>query len=45
MTFPSGESTIYYYAPFVCPNGGDFVSEDGLTVDGYFNSEKTYENS
>ncbi len=23
--------------------GGDFVSEDGLTVDGYFNSEKTYE--
>ena len=43
MTFPSGESTIYYYAPFIWSNGGDFVSEDGLTVDGYFNSEKTYE--
>ena len=43
MTFPSGESTIYYYAPFIWSNGGDFVSKDGLTVDGYFNSEKTYE--
>ena len=43
MTFPSGETTIYYYAPFIWSNGGNFVSEDGLTVDGYFNSEKTYE--
>lgn len=40
MTFPVGEASIYYYAPFVWSNGGDFVSEDGLTVDGIFNSEK-----
>lgn len=43
MTFPNGEATIYYYAPFVWSNGGELVSEDGLTVDGYFNSEKTIE--
>ena len=29
--------------PFLWSNGGDFVSKDGLTVDGYFNSEKMYE--
>lgn len=43
MTFPVGESSIYYYAPFIWANGGDLVSEDGLTVDGYFNSEKNVE--
>lgn len=43
MTFPVGESSIYYFAPFVWSNGGDLVSEDGLTVDGYFNSDKTIE--
>ena len=31
MTFPVGESSIYYYAPFIWANGGDLVSEDGLT--------------
>ncbi|MCF2682052.1 ABC transporter substrate-binding protein [Faecalicatena contorta] len=43
MTFPVGEASIYYYAPFIWSNGGDLVSEDGLTVDGYFNSEKCKE--
>lgn len=38
MTFPVGEASIYYYAPFIWSNGGDFVSEDGLTVDDIFNS-------
>lgn len=40
MTFPVGEASIYYYAPFIWSNGGDLVSEDGLTADGYFNSDK-----
>ena len=40
MTFPVGESSIYYFAPFIWSNGGDLVSEDGLTADGYFNSGK-----
>ncbi|MDE5916639.1 MAG: sugar ABC transporter substrate-binding protein, partial [Oscillospiraceae bacterium] len=40
MTFPVGEASIYYYAPFIWSNGGDFVSEDGMTVDNIFNSEK-----
>ncbi len=39
MTFPVGEASIYYYAPFIWSNGGDLVSEDGLTVSGYFNSD------
>ena len=43
MTFPVGEASIYYYAPFIWANGGNLVSEDGLTVDGYFNSEKNVE--
>ena len=43
MTFPTGEASIYYYAPFIWSNGGDLVSEDGLTVDGIFNSEKNTE--
>ncbi len=38
MTFPVGEASIYYYAPFVWSNGGDLVSRDGLTVEGYFNA-------
>ena len=41
MTFPVGETSIYYFAPFVWSGGGELVSEDGLTVDGYFNSDKT----
>lgn len=40
MTFPVGETSIYYYAPFIWANGGNLVSEDGLTVEGYFNSEE-----
>ncbi len=43
MTFPVGEASIYYYAPFVWSNGGNLVSEDGLSVDGTFNSEKNLE--
>lgn len=43
MPFPTGESTIYYYAPFIWANEGDFISEDGLNVDGIFNSEKNQE--
>ncbi|MDD6034678.1 MAG: sugar ABC transporter substrate-binding protein [Lachnospiraceae bacterium] len=39
MTFPAGEATIYYYAPFFWSNGGDLVDESGLSVDGIFNSE------
>lgn len=41
MTFPVGESSIYYYAPFVWSGGGELVSDDGLSVDGYFNSDQT----
>ena len=40
MTFPVGEASIYYYAPFVWSNGGNLVSEDGLIVDGFFNAEE-----
>lgn len=40
MTFPVGETTIYYYAPFFWSNGGDLVDETGLSVDGVFNSEQ-----
>ncbi len=43
MTFPVGEASIYFYAPFIWANGGNLVSEDGLTVDGYFNSEQNVE--
>lgn len=43
MTFPVGEASIYYYAPFIWSNGGDMVSDDGLTVDGYFNSDANAE--
>lgn len=40
MTFPVGEASIYYFAPFIWSNGGDLVSKDGLTVDGVFNSQE-----
>lgn len=43
VSYPVGEATIYFYAPFFWSNGGDFVSEDGLQVDGYFNSEENLE--
>lgn len=43
MTFPVGESTIYYYAPFVWSNGGNLVSPNGLEVEGYFDSEEVKE--
>lgn len=43
MTFPVGEASIYYYAPFVWSEGGDLVSEDGLSVDGFFNSSQMAE--
>ena len=39
MTFPVGEASIYYYAPFVWSGGTDLVSDSGLEVRGYFNSE------
>ena len=38
MTFPVGEASIYFYAPFAWSNGGEFTSEDGLAVEGSFNS-------
>lgn len=41
MTFPIGEASIYYYSPFVWSSGGEFVNENGLEVDGYFNSDVT----
>lgn len=40
MTFPTGEATIYYYAPFFWADGGDFVDETGLVAEGIFNSEE-----
>ncbi len=43
MTFPVGEATIYYYAPFFWSNGGDFVDETGLNVEGVFNSQENLE--
>lgn len=43
MTFPVGEASIYYYAPFIWSNGGNMISDDGLVADGYFNSDKNAE--
>lgn len=43
MTFPVGEATIYYYAPFFWSNGGNMVDETGLNVDGVFNSQENIE--
>lgn len=40
MTFPVGEASIYYFAPFVWSNGGELISDNGLEADGYFNSER-----
>lgn len=40
MTFPVGEATIYYYAPFFWANGGNLVDDSGLLVDGIFNSKE-----
>lgn len=43
MTFPVGEATIYYYAPFFWSNGGDFVDDTGLHVEGTFDSAQNLE--
>ena len=43
MTFPVGEATIYYYAPFFWSNGGDLVDDTGLNVDGVFNAQENVE--
>lgn len=43
MTFPVGEATIYYYAPFFWSNGGDLVDETGLQVEDVFNSSANEE--
>ena len=40
MTFPVGEATIYYNAPFFWSNGGNIADETGLSVDGVFNSKE-----
>ena len=40
MTFPVGETTIYFYAPFFWSNGGNLVDETGLNVDGVFNAKE-----
>lgn len=43
MTFPVGEATIYYYAPFFWSNGGDLVDDTGLQVNDVFNSSQNQE--
>lgn len=43
MTFPVGEATIYYYAPFFWSNGGNLVDGTGLKVSDIFNSSKNVE--
>ena len=43
MTFPVGEATIYYYAPFFWSNEGNLVDDSGLKVDGIFNSAENVE--
>ena len=43
MTFPVGEATIYYYAPFFWSNGGDLVDDSGLKVDGVLNTSENVE--
>ncbi len=40
MSFPVGEASIYFFAPFIWSNGGDLIREDGLHAEGYFNSEQ-----
>lgn len=43
MTFPTGEATIYYYAPFFWSGGGELVDSTGLKADGIFNSNENKE--
>lgn len=43
MTFPVGEATIYYYAPFFWSNGGNLVDDTGLNVDDVFNAKENVE--
>lgn len=43
MTFPVGEATIYYFAPFFWSNGGKMVDDTGLKVDDVFNSSENAE--
>lgn len=43
MTFPVGEATIYYYAPFFWSNGGNLVDDTGLNVEDVFNSAENVE--
>ncbi len=43
MTFPVGETTIYFYAPFFWSNGGNLVDDTGLNVDGIFNMTENIE--
>lgn len=43
MTFPVGEATIYYYAPFFWSNGGNLVDDSGLKVDGVLNTSENVE--
>ena len=37
MTFPTGEATIYYYAPFFWAGGGELIDSTGLKADGSCN--------
>ncbi len=43
MTFPVGETTIYFYAPFFWSNGGNLVDDTGLNVDGVLNTKENAE--
>ena len=43
MTFPVGEATIYYYAPFFWSNGGNLVDDTGLNVENVFNTTENVE--
>lgn len=43
MTFPVGEATIYYYAPFFWSNGGNLVDDTGLRVDDVWNASENVE--
>ena len=43
MTFPVGETTIYFYAPFFWANGGNLVDDTGLNVDNLFNTAQNVE--
>ncbi|WP_247747371.1 sugar ABC transporter substrate-binding protein [Alkalihalobacillus sp. BA299] len=43
MNYGVGEWYTYMGAPFVWSNGGDLISEDGTTVDGYLNGPESVE--